>query len=133
MRRRAGGLAWAALLFAACRAAGGPVVAGGAGGPVILGTLDRALVEGVIREDLAGLRRCYRRGLRGDPGLAGEITARMMILGDGRVVSVNIAAGSLGDPAVEACVLGRLGRLVFPTSKGGEAIMVYYPLSFSPG
>lgn len=100
------------------------------GDAIILGSLDKSLVDSVIRRHLNQIRYCYQRELQKSPGLAGRLTARFVIAADGTVSESVVKSSTLANPAVEACVTGRIARMQFPASPGGGVQIVTYPFVF---
>ena len=88
------------------------------GDPVVLGSLDRDLIDRVIRQHLAEIRYCYRRQLQMDWDLEGRVVFRFVIAADGSVSSVQVEHSDLGNPIVEQCVIRKLLRLRFPSPEG---------------
>lgn len=102
------------------------------GDPVVMGSLDRDVIDRVIRQHLAEIRYCYRRQLQMDWDLEGRVAFRFVIAVDGSVVSVEVVESDLGNPIVEDCIARRLRRLSFPMPDGGGVVVVTYPFVFSP-
>jgi len=100
--------------------------------PVILGTLDRDIIDRVIRQHLSEIRYCYRRQLQMDWDLEGRVVFRFVIAQDGSVASVEVVESDLANPIVEDCIARRLRRLSFPMPEGGGVVVVTYPFVFSP-
>jgi len=100
--------------------------------PVVMGSLDKAVIQRVIRSHVAGLRRCYERALAVNPGLEGRVLVRFVIGADGRVTSAEVAESTLNDSSVESCLLAEFRRMEFPPPQGGGVVMVNYPLVFVP-
>ena len=104
-----------------------------AGAPVILGSLDRSLIEAVIKRRLNALRHCYERELQKDPGLEGRVVMKFSIAPDGTVSKAEVKQSSLGSDAVEQCIVGQFRRLTFPKPQGGGLVVVSYPFHFTNG
>lgn len=102
------------------------------GDPVILGALDRALIDGVIKQHMSQIRYCYQRELSKHPDLAGKVVMRFVIARDGTVASAAAKSDGLGHPAVAACLSGQFLRMRFPEPQGGGIVVVSYPFLFSP-
>ena len=103
------------------------------GEPQILGSLDRSLVDAVIKRNMAQIRYCYQRELTKNPSLAGKITVKFVVAKDGSVSSAEIKLTTMQSSAVESCVVSRIQRLQFPAPKGGGIAIISYPFVFSPG
>ncbi len=100
--------------------------------PIILGALDKSIIDQTIRSELQDIGRCYRRRLRWDRALAGEVVVKFVIAKDGTVASSETESSTLPDPKVEACVHWVIYDLVFPEPAGGGIVIVSYPFRFSP-
>jgi hypothetical protein len=103
-----------------------PVVAAPA--PVLGGHAD-PLVQRVVELHYAKFRRCYEKGLRRDPNLAGSVVVRMKVDRDGEVDKAHDHGSSLRDRRVVKCVLDEFEDLDFKQSVGK---FVVYPLQFTP-
>lgn len=110
---------------------GGPVASGGE--PILIGALDRGLIDGVVRERLSEFRYCYQRQLQRHPDLAGSVVTKFVIAGDGTVSSASVKSSTIGDAAVEQCIVDRVRRLKFPEPNGNGIVIVAYPFTFAPG
>ena len=103
------------------------------GDPIILGALDRSLIDEVIKRSMSQIRYCYQRELTKDPSLNGKLVVKFTIAGDGSVSQAGKKTSTMGNAAVEQCVVGRFYRMQFPEPKGGGIVVVSYPFLFSPG
>lgn len=99
-------------------------------GVILLGSLDRAEVDRVIKQNMASIRYCYQKDLQTHPGLSGKIAVKFTIAADGTVSSATTRP-SPPMPAVEACLTARFLRMQFPEPKGGGMALVTYPFLFS--
>ncbi|MFT4976932.1 MAG: hypothetical protein ACI8S6_002837, partial [Myxococcota bacterium] len=79
--------------------------------PIILGSLDKSLIERVIKQHMAQFRYCYQRELNKSPDLGGKIVAKFVIAGDGSVSRATVKSSTMGSPAVESCVTRRFMQL----------------------
>jgi len=100
------------------------------GAATVMGSLDRTVIQRVIRRHLNQIRYCYERDLQVSPPLAGKIAVRMVIGPEGRVTSANAAQDTLAWPKTTECVLRVIKRLRFPRPKGGGVVVVTYPFVF---
>jgi len=110
-----------------------PGIASIGNGGLIVGALDASLIDGVIRRNLPRFRYCYQRELTKDPTLAGKVTVKFTIIGDGTVSAAMTKASSMQSPAVESCLNRVMMTLPFPEPNGGGLVLVSYPFVFSPG
>ena len=101
--------------------------------PIILGTLDKHLIDQVVKRHMSQIRYCYQRELNKSPSLAGKVVVKFVIAGDGMVSRSSIKSSSLGSAAVEQCITSRFMRFKFPEPKGNGIVIVSYPFIFSPG
>jgi hypothetical protein len=88
-----------------------------------------AAVQAAIRRIEPKLRRCYEKGLRRYPLLAGSVVARLRVDDDGEVDSAKDAGSTMPDRRVVKCVLGELDDLEIP---GAAERTVVVPIPFSP-
>ncbi len=114
-------------------AKGGGAIGAIGGDPIILGALDKSLIDAVIRRHMNQIKYCYSRELTKRPGLAGKITVKFTIAGDGTVSSATTKRSTLGSPTVENCINGRFMRFKFPEPRGNGIVIVSYPFVFQPG
>ncbi|MEZ4235758.1 MAG: AgmX/PglI C-terminal domain-containing protein [Myxococcota bacterium] len=107
---------------------------GGGPAPVtVLGNMDRALIDEVVKRHTSQIRYCYQRELARAPSMAGKVTIKFTIASDGSVSQAGVKASSLGNGAVEDCIVQRFLHMRFPEPKGGGIVIVSYPFLFSPG
>ena len=106
-------------------------IAGIGGSPIIIGALDRSLIDAVIKRHMNQFRYCYQRELNKDPSLAGKITVKFVIAGDGSVSRASIKSSSMGNVSVENCLSNRFMMLQFPEPKGNGIVIVSYPFMFA--
>jgi TonB family protein len=74
-------------------------------------------------------RGCYERALRQNPMLEGRLSIRVRVGAQGQVCSASIAADSVGDPGVTACVLQLFRSARLPPPSMG-CVDVQVPLNF---
>ncbi len=100
------------------------------GNAVVLGALDKALIDKVIRDHLNAIRYCYQRELVRNPRLAGKVTVKFTIAGNGTVSQSTIKESTMGSVSVEKCINQRIQQLRFPEPRGGGIVIVSYPFFF---
>jgi len=100
-----------------------------AGTPTVSGSLDRTVVERLVRGHLPQLRSCYERGLTADPAMTGAVTVTFFAGPDGHVTTTSVLGSGVA-PAVSACVVRVVQMLPFPT---GQPLSVRYPFQFVIG
>ncbi|TXD38325.1 AgmX/PglI C-terminal domain-containing protein [Lujinxingia vulgaris] len=101
------------------------------GRPAVQGSLDREIIQRVVRQHRREMQHCYEQELQRNPNLAGRITVRWVISPTGSVTIASIAETSMNNSAVEQCMTQRIRRWVFPEPKGGGIVNVNYPFNFS--
>ena len=100
---------------------------------VILGSLDRSLVDAVIKRNMAQIRYCYQRELTKNPSLAGKITIKFVIAKDGSVSQATTKTSTMDNTVVESCIAGRVQKMTFPEPEPGSGVVIVtYPFLFSP-
>ena len=99
----------------------------------VVGRLDAEKVDAALADRVNELRYCYQRERVQRPTLAGQLTMSFVIEPDGSVSQAFTAAETLGDPAVEACVQGRLLHMRFPRPRRGEPAVATVSITFTPG
>ncbi len=102
-----------------------------AGNAVVAGSLDKQLVQRVIRRHHRQIRYCYERALNKNPKLAGRLVLELVIDALGKVTKATVSEDQLKDPAVAECVTRQAARWRFP--KGAGVMKLRYPFVFSPG
>ena len=86
------------------------------------GRMSTAAVERAVGERIDRVQQCYRRALRSNPSLSGDVSLRFTIERDGRVSSAS-ATGDIRSPAVLACISGAFHELsVLPPEGGAFAV-----------
>ncbi len=110
------------------QASGAPVVRPGAA--EVRGSLDRTVIQTVIRRRLNEVRFCYEQSLARRPGLRGQVTVRFTIGAAGAVIAADVGRGTLGDAPAEACIAAAVRRWVFPRPAGGGIVVVTHPFHF---
>lgn len=95
------------------------------------GGLSREEIQRVISRVMSQIKYCYEKELTKEPNLEGKLVASWTISGTGDVATAQMAQNTMGNQAVEQCVLRIIQRLKFPTPKGGGQVFVTYPFVFS--
>jgi len=93
-------------------------------------SLSKRDIDQVVRSAAGRLRACYQKQLDHHDALAGTITLRFVIGGDGKVQTTAVASDTVGDRDVTDCVRRNIQMLSFP-ARGGA--VVTYPFVFAPG
>ncbi|MCL2011832.1 MAG: AgmX/PglI C-terminal domain-containing protein [Cystobacterineae bacterium] len=102
--------------------------------PIIDGNIDGELIRQRIRANISKIRACYEDQLIRYPQLAGRVSVRFVINGDGTVDSsrVHQSAMSPRNAEIGECIAKRIRTLEFPRPKGGGTAHVTYPFVFKP-
>ncbi len=103
-----------------------------AGTATVSGRLPPETVQRIVRQNFGRFRLCYEQGLAQNPSLAGRVSVRFVISGDGNVSNVGNGGSSLPDAGVQACVQQAFYGLTFPQPEGG-IVTVVYSINFEPG
>jgi hypothetical protein len=82
-----------------------------------------------MRQSQSRFRYCYERELLKSPALAGTITLRFHLDGQGIVTRASVAKTTMNNGRVESCVIKQLRSLHFPAPSSGSAD-ISYPLVF---
>lgn len=96
--------------------------------PPTVGTeaIPREVIHRLVKREFAKIVRCYEQERAANPSLAGTVTVRFTVGGDGKVVR----SDGTGLPPVDACVAAVIGAIVFPAPRGGSPVTVNYPFVF---
>lgn len=105
---------------------------GNAGDTIVLGGLDKSVIDEVVKRHYSQISYCYSKELSGHSGLQGRIATRWEISGTGRVSTAGVDSSSIGNSAVEKCLLAVIKNMIFPEPLGGGTVTVTYPFSFTP-
>lgn len=97
-----------------------PSVAGG-DADVLSGDIDRRSASAAISKKSSGFRRCYERGLKGNPSLRGKLAFELTIDGSGKVVDVRFIEDSVKSKEVSDCIKSILSRMSFGKPASGLA------------
>ncbi|HEV8320584.1 MAG TPA: AgmX/PglI C-terminal domain-containing protein [Myxococcota bacterium] len=104
-----------------------------AGAPIIRGSLDKEIIRRVIRKHKNEIKYCYEKELTKKPDLHGKVKISFVIAPTGAVAKANSTESTLGNPAVDACVVDKVLRFIFPKPEGGGIVEVSYPFVFNAG
>ncbi len=117
--------AWLMLLLAATPNDGGAL-------PTAIGSFDKEVIRRVIRQHMREMASCYEQALAKKPDAAGKIAVTFTISKEGNVSSAEANEDTIGDAAMQGCVVRKVKALMFPAPKGGGIVSVTYPFMFSP-
>jgi hypothetical protein len=96
-----------------------------------LGSLDKNLIRGVIREHINEVKTCYEGELKNNPRLGGRVIVAFTIGLDGSVVSSLLHSTTLASPPAENCIVAAVRGWTFPKPDGG-LVRVEYPFVLTP-
>ncbi len=98
----------------------------------VSGSLDREIIRRTVRRHLNEVRYCYDHALAAHPSLSGRLVVQFTIAPTGRVLAALLATSTLGNVAVESCVVAAVRRWEFPAPQAGGLASVTYPFQLSP-
>jgi hypothetical protein len=96
--------------------------------------LTREEIQRVLKRVMPQIKYCYEKELNREPTLEGKLTTAWTITKDGTVSGAQLSATTMqktGGDQVGSCVTRILGRLQFPSPRGGGQVVVTYPFVFS--
>jgi hypothetical protein len=96
------------------------------------GSLSKDQINKVVRAHLAGVKYCYEKELQHKQGLSGGVDIFWVIQPDGAVSKASVKGTTLGDAAVEGCILRQVKQWQFPKAPG-QTIVGRYPFIFKGG
>ncbi|MFA5625413.1 MAG: AgmX/PglI C-terminal domain-containing protein [Bradymonadales bacterium] len=96
----------------------------------VSGSLDRRIIQKVVRDHRRELSACYEKELAKVKGLRGEIKVRWIIDTRGTVTHAVKVSSSMNNKNVEDCVVNSIKYWRFPAPKGGAPVQVDYPFNF---
>jgi Ca-activated chloride channel family protein len=100
---------------------------------LVTGSLDRSVIQRVIRAEQGRVKALYERRLQQDPKLKGKIVLELTIGPDGKVVKARVVEDTLRDTPLAGDLEALARRWVFPPIPGGGQVVVRYPFVFHPG
>ncbi len=95
-----------------------------------MGVLETADVEDTLQARLDDVRACYERAGKAQEYAGGRVLLRFMVAGDGRVDDVLVTESTLGNYAVERCVVDIGRHVVFDAPSGHRSTTFDYPIEF---
>ncbi len=96
----------------------------------VVGSLDREIIRRIIAKHRPEVKYCYEKELVKHKDLMGKVVVTFIIAGTGRVIKAYIKQSTMGNKAVEQCIVSRVKRWKFPQPKGGGIVEVTYPFIF---
>ena len=101
--------------------------------PEVNGTIDKRIIQKIVRQHTGELRSCYERELAKVKGLNGRVVAVWVIDMQGSVAKAGIKESTMNNSNVENCMINFIKSWRFPTTKGGGMASVEYPFVFETG
>jgi len=95
------------------------------------GALSKEDIHRVWQRHKARFRYCYEHELMKNPSLEARFVVHFAIEKSGSVSNVS-TSGTTASPALRACVVESVSKMVFPAPKAGP-VRVNYPLRFTQG
>ena len=93
--------------------------------------MEGADISAVMDQRKSQFSACYKAQARRDRSLAGEVLLRFTIRDDGTVQNVKVRETTLGNAAVERCMVKVGQSLRFQARAGRAPTKVWYPFSFT--
>ena len=93
------------------------------------GSLSKEQINKVVRAHLAGIKYCYEKELQHKASLSGGIDIFWVIQPDGTVSKANVKNTTMGDAAVEGCIVRQVKQWQFPKAPG-QTTVGRYPFIF---
>ena len=93
------------------------------------GSLSKEQINKVVRAHLAGIKYCYEKELQHKASLSGGIDVFWIIQPDGTVSKANVKNTTMGDAAVEGCIIRQVKQWQFPkapASDDGRALSLHF-------
>lgn len=103
--------------------------------PAAASSLDRSVIQQVIRKHINHIRYCYEARLAAVPKLEGQVTIKFSIGLSGKVPSAQVLTSSLSDAKAEQCILNVARSMQFPprpgtAAKPDDVVWITYPFVF---
>ena len=95
------------------------------------GELPKSVIKAYIATKMGAIKACYQKGLQSNPDLSGKIKVRFLIQPNGAVNPAKVDESTIGNDAVESCVMNNVKAWKFPQAKGGGVTTVVYPFVFA--
>ena len=98
--------------------------------PKVNGSLDKRIIQKVVRQHSGELRACYERVLLKKKNLAGRIIVIWLITRQGDVSKAFIKESTIRNKDLEKCITSSIKFWRFPSPKGGDVVQVEFPFEF---
>jgi hypothetical protein len=104
----------------------------GGGGGDVNGSLSMEQIRKVVMAHKAGIQYCFEKELQHKPGLGGGIDMAWTIQPDGTVSKANVKNTTMGDAAVEGCIIRQVKQWQFPKAAAQTGV-ARFPFVFKGG
>jgi TonB family protein len=85
-----------------------------------------------IRRCRLEAQTCYQAEVARHPGMNGSVTVGFTIGARGLVVASELKSSTLGNPAMETCLVDFVRKCDFPSPMGGRPVAISYTFDFPP-
>lgn len=101
---------------------------------VRMGSLDPEVIKTQVRASRPEIQRCYNKGLKRKPTLAGTIKITFTIQPSGQVTGAKVAQSgtTISETTFQECLRDIVSKLTFPKPNGDGMVKVTYPFRFKP-
>ncbi|MFO8071165.1 MAG: AgmX/PglI C-terminal domain-containing protein [Polyangia bacterium] len=106
------------------------IVTGIGRGTNVAGTLSKKTIRRIVHRHMNEVKFCYQRALASRPELEGRIAVKFVISGKGTVQAAAVSRSTVGNAAMESCVVNAARRWTFPQPEDGGVVIVTYPFGF---
>jgi hypothetical protein len=96
------------------------------------GSLSKEQINKVVKAHIAGIKYCYEKELQHKSTLSGGIDIFWIIQPDGTVSKANVKNTTMGDAAVEGCIVRQVKQWQFPKAPA-QTTVGRYPFIFKGG
>jgi TonB family protein len=90
------------------------------------------LIRITVRHHINEIKNCYELELQKDHGLAGRVAVQFSVMPAGSVSTATVASSTLGNEAVEACMIAATRLWQFPAMPDHHEVVVTYPFVLAP-
>ena len=100
---------------------------------IVIGSLDKRMIQKVVRLHENEIRHCYETALQKDKTLQGMVKTKFTILDNGAVEKAWIEESTLNNPDVEQCIVDKINNWEFyGINTYGDKVktIVEYPYTF---
>ena len=98
--------------------------------PTVNGSIDKRIIQKVVRQHSGELRSCYERELAKTKDLAGRVQMMWIISPQGVVTKALVKESTIKNKTVEDCIKNSILHWRFPVPKGGGLVSIEYPFVF---